>query len=87
MGASARHRGNLAGTQHHNGQLYIVDADSSSCQVKSYGCVLARLRDGTIEFRALGIYRDTCVKVDGVWLFEERRWEAWDADKVTLFGE
>jgi hypothetical protein len=77
----------FAGTQHHNAQIFFVDGDGSTCHVKSYGAVLARLRDGTVQLRALGIYRDTCVKVDGTWLFEERRWEAWDADKISFFGE
>jgi hypothetical protein len=76
-----------AGSQHYNGQILFVEGDSSRCKVKCYSTISFRRRDGSTGIRHLGFYRDTCVNVDGVWLFEERLWAPWDPDKVKEFGQ
>jgi hypothetical protein len=73
------------GSQHYNGQILIESGDGNQCRVRSYSTILFRLRDGTSHFRVLGIYEDTCVKVDGRWLFSERLWERWDPDRVPNY--
>jgi hypothetical protein len=75
-----------AGSQHYNGQILFLEGDGSRCKVKCYSTISFRRRDGSAGIRHLGFYRDTCVKIDGVWLFEDRQWAAWDADKVQEFG-
>jgi hypothetical protein len=73
------------GSQHYNGQLLIESGDGDECHVRSYSTILFRLRDGSSHFRVLGIYEDTCVKVDGQWLFSERLWERWEPDRMANY--
>ena len=75
-----------AGGQHHIGQLLIERAEPSSCWMRSYGRVTVRHRDGTVAFRAFGQYHDHCVQVEGAWLFAERRWATWEADRIGEYG-
>jgi hypothetical protein len=32
--------------------------------------------------RLQGFYRDLCVKVDGVWYFEQRDWDEWHPERI-----
>ena len=75
-----------AGSQHYNGQLLFLSANSARCSLKCYSTIVYRLRDGSAGIRHLGIYRDICVKTDDSWVFEDRQWEAWDPDKMHQFG-
>ncbi len=75
-----------AGSQHYNGQILFLDGDASRCTLKCYSTISFRREDGSTGIRHLGMYRDTCVKVDGRWVFEDRQWRPWEASKVREFA-
>lgn len=74
-----------AGSQHYNGQILFLEGDGSRCKLKCYSTISFRRHDGSTGIRHLGMYRDTCVKLDGRWVFEQRLWEAWDPAKISEF--
>jgi hypothetical protein len=78
-------RDNWAGSQHYNGQILFEDSDDGQCRVRSYSMIVYRLRDGTCNFRHLGLYRDKCEKREGKWYFAERYWQVWDPDKLSEY--
>jgi hypothetical protein len=63
--------------QHYNGQLLFLEGDSRRCRLKSYSTIIYRLGDGRVNFRHLGLCRDTCLNLGDRWVFEERLWEVW----------
>jgi hypothetical protein len=73
------------GRQHYNGNIYVEEGDGNRCKLRTYGEILYRLRDGTSHFRSIGFYRDTCVKIDGEWFFEQRLWEVCEPDEVHKY--
>jgi uncharacterized protein (TIGR02246 family) len=73
------------GIRHHNTQIMFEDGDGSRCKVSCYSMIMFRRRDGSVESRQQGFYRDVFVKIDGLWYFAERRWEEWDMDNMTKY--
>jgi hypothetical protein len=73
------------GRQHYNGQILVEEGDGNRCKTRTYGEILYRERDGSCHFRSIGFYRDTCVKVDGEWMFEQRLWELCDPDGIEKY--
>ncbi len=73
------------GRQHHVDQI-IMGGDTSRVQSRSYCTVTQRGPDGTMQLVYLGRYSDSCVKVDGRWLFEERIVRNWNSEDVRATG-
>ena len=73
------------GYRHHNSQILFEEGDDSRCRVSCYSTIMFRHRDGRVETRLQGIYRDVFVKRDGLWYFAERRWEEWDPDNLEQY--
>jgi uncharacterized protein (TIGR02246 family) len=73
------------GIRHHNTQIMFEAGDGQRCVVSSYNMIMFRRRDGSVESRQQGFYRDVLVKLDGLWYFAERRWEEWDMDNMTKY--
>lgn len=74
------------GRQHWIGQS-LFDGDSERCQVRSYGMVTGRSKDGVSAVRSLGYYTDHLVRVDGKWMFGERVWKRWQGEILSRFFE
>ena len=74
-----------AGIRHHNSQVLFEDGDSERCSVSCYSTIMFLHRDGTVETRLQGFYRDVMEKIDGLWYFAERRWELWDLDRLESY--
>jgi hypothetical protein len=74
-----------AGIRHHNTQIMFEDGDGQRCKVSCYSMIMFRNRDGSVECRQQGFYRDVFVQLDGLWYFGERRWEEWDMDNMTKY--
>ena len=72
------------GRQHWVGQS-LFDGDTERCQVRSYGMVTGRSRDGVSAVRSLGYYTDQLVKANGRWMFAERVWRRWEGDVLSHF--
>jgi hypothetical protein len=60
----------------------IIEGDSSRVSVRSYGQIVQRFADGSCKVVLAGVYRDTCVKVDGRWLFAERLFSEWETTQL-----
>jgi uncharacterized protein (TIGR02246 family) len=73
------------GYRHHNTQIMFEDGDGQRCKVSCYSMIMFRRRDGSVESRQQGFYRDVFVKLEGVWYFAERRWEEWDMDNMAKY--
>jgi uncharacterized protein (TIGR02246 family) len=73
------------GYRHHNTQIMFEEGDAQRCKVSCYSMIMFRNRDGSVESRQQGFYRDVFVKLDGLWYFGERRWEEWDPDNMTKY--
>ena len=73
------------GIRHHNTQIMFEKGDGQRCEVSSYNMIMFRRRDGSVESRQQGFYRDVFVKLDGLWYFEERVWEEWDMDNMAKY--
>ena len=71
------------GRQHHVDQI-IIEGTTTRASARSYCTVTQRLNDGTMQLVYLGRYADTCVKVDGRWLFQERLVRSWDSRDVRV---
>jgi len=74
-----------AGFRHHNTQILFEEGDGSRCKVSCYSTIMVKHRDGTIETRLQGFYRDVMVKIEGLWYFAERRWEQWNLDDLESY--
>jgi uncharacterized protein (TIGR02246 family) len=74
-----------AGFRHHNSQILFEAGDGNRCKVSCYSTIMVKHRDGTIENRLQGYYRDDLVKIDGLWYFAARRWELWDLDNLESY--
>jgi uncharacterized protein (TIGR02246 family) len=59
----------------------VFDGDGERCTVKSM-CFAPRRIENEHSIVFVGYYVDTCVKVDGRWRFEVRRWRPWQGDVV-----
>jgi hypothetical protein len=70
----------------HLAGIPVIDGDAGRCSVRSYSLVLAQNSDGACSIASIVQYLDTCVKVDGRWLFEERIIERLMADdRIDMF--
>ena len=74
-----------AGFRHHNTQVLFEAGDGERCRVSCHSTIMVLHRDGTVETRLQGFYRDVMVKLEGLWYFAERRWELWDLDKLESY--
>jgi uncharacterized protein (TIGR02246 family) len=74
-----------AGFRHHNTQILFEEGDGHSCRVSCYSTIMVLHRDGSVETRLQGFYRDVMVKLEGLWYFAERRWELWDLNKLASY--
>lgn len=74
------HRGELypEPRQHFMGQPWI-EGNSERCVMHMYWIVILRRPDDTRVIKQFGEYIDTCVKVDGRWMVQDRRIEDWPA--------
>ncbi len=72
------HRGELypEPRQHFIGQPWI-EGNSARCVMRLYWIVILRRPDDTRVLKQFGEYIDTCVKIDGRWMVEDRRIEDW----------
>jgi uncharacterized protein (TIGR02246 family) len=74
------------GNRHHNTQILFEEGDATRCRVRSYSTHIYRPEpDAPAVVRLQGWYRDVCVKVDGVWYFEQRDWDEWHAERVLEY--
>jgi len=73
----------FAGRQHHVDQI-IIEGTTTQASARSYCTVTQRLNDGSMQLVYLGRYTDTCVKVDGQWLFQQRIVRSWDSQDVRV---
>jgi hypothetical protein len=62
--------------QHFIGQPWI-EGNSARCVMHMYWIVILRRPDDTRVLKQFGEYVDTCIKVDGRWLVEDRRIDEW----------
>ena len=62
--------------QHFIGQPWI-EGNSARCVMRMYWIVILRRPDDTRVLKQFGEYVDTCVKIDGRWMVEDRRIEDW----------
>ena len=62
--------------QHFMGQPWI-EGNGERCIMHMYWIVILRRPDDTRVIKQFGEYIDTCVKVDGRWMVEDRRIEDW----------
>jgi hypothetical protein len=73
-------RPNRRGGQHHVQHLFVEHADGGSYRVISYWVSIRWDAEGdTRSIRAMGSYVDTCVKVDGQWLIQEKIIDPWNS--------
>jgi hypothetical protein len=73
------------GGQHWVQQLYVEALDGGAVRATSYW-IGANLRDGTAGIGSLGRYIDTCVKVDGHWLIQNKTIDPWNSDNVQTIA-
>lgn len=59
----------------------VFDGGGDRCTVKSM-CFAPRRIENEHAIVFVGYYVDHCVKIDGNWLFERRRWRPWSGDVV-----
>lgn len=64
------------GQQHHASQI-VIEGTGARCSVRSYLIATQRLSTGAAVVYALGSYTDSCVKLDGRWVFEKRIFRLW----------
>jgi hypothetical protein len=69
-------------SQHWMQQMAVESVAASTYRVTSYWALLALdAATGDKTFRSFGSYRDTCVKVDGVWLIKEKLIDPWKSEE------
>lgn len=76
---------NWKGYQHLNTQFLFEEGDATRCIVSCYSTIIRREREGLSGLLLQGFYRSVCVKLDGLWYFAERFWEAWNQDKLDSY--
>ena len=59
----------------------VFDGNAARCTVKSM-CMGPCNVNGQPALAFVGTYVDVCVKVQGCWLFAQRRWRPWDGSTV-----
>lgn len=59
----------------------VFDGDGERCTVRSM-CFAPRRIENEHSIVFVGYYVDTCVKQDGAWRFECRRWRPWQGEVV-----
>jgi len=75
------------GSQHHYNQ-FVMDGDTSRCDVRAYWARLYRLPGTTgSQIIAQGYYTDTVVKVEGGWRFLVKRSHAAHELRERKFGQ
>ncbi len=80
--AEEMHRGPRSpGLQHWVGNS-LFEGTSERCTVQSM-CFAPRRIENEHMIVFVGYYVDTCVKVDGEWKFELRRWRPWSGEVVN----
>ena len=77
--------GGLRKFMHLNTNFVISEATESRCKVISYSILIERASDDERPVRFMGLYNDTCVKVDGQWYFEERFFTEYEPDDKQKF--
>jgi hypothetical protein len=79
---------NRRGGQHHVQHLFVEKADSGSYRVTSYWVSIRWDTEGDQKsIRAMGSYVDTCVKVDGQWLIQEKIIDPWNSATAPIVGK
>jgi uncharacterized protein (TIGR02246 family) len=74
------------GNRHHNTQVLFEAGDDTRCRLRSYSTHIFRPdTDGPGVVRMQGFYRDVCVKLDGVWYFEQREWDEWRPERIEQY--
>lgn len=69
-------------SQHWLQPMAVEGVEPSGYRVTSYWALLALdAQSGDKTFRSFGSYRDTCVKVNGVWLIKEKRIDPWQSEE------
>jgi hypothetical protein len=81
-------RPNRRGGQHHVQHLFVDPVDGGGCHVISYWVSMQWDAAGDRKLiRAMGSYRDTCVKVDGRWLIKEKIIDPWNSATAPVVGQ
>lgn len=76
---------NFPGRQHHVTMPLYEQTDESRCSVKSFIFVTECHGEPPMELRFSGYYEDQLVKLDGEWLFLERKIRLWDGEVLKNF--
>jgi ketosteroid isomerase-like protein len=72
--------------RHHNTQLLFESGDGDRCRLRCYSTHIYRPEPGGPSVvRLQGFYRDVCVKLDGVWYFEQREWDEWQPERIEQY--
>lgn len=78
-------RPNRRGGQHHVQHLFVEPVHDGGYRVFSYWVSMQWEVEGDRKFiRALGSYRDTCVKVDGLWRIQEKIIDPWNSASAPV---
>jgi hypothetical protein len=81
-------RPNRRGGQHHVQHLFVEPAEGGGYCVISYWVSMQWDAEGDRKFlRAMGSYRDTCVKVDGQWRIKEKIIDPWHSASAPVAGQ
>lgn len=81
-------RPNRRGGQHHVQHLFIDAAEGGGYCVTSYWVSLQWDAESDRKgIRAMGSYRDTCVKVQGQWRIQEKIIEPWNSATAPMAGQ
>jgi hypothetical protein len=68
-------------SQHWMQHMAVENVAANTYRVTSYWALLALdAATGDKTFRSFGSYRDTCIKVDGVWLIKEKLIDSWRSE-------
>ena len=80
-------RPNRRGGQHHVQHLFVELAPEEGYRVTSYWVSLQwDAESDTKVIRAMGSYRDTCVKVHDHWLVKEKLIDPWNSRTAPMLG-
>jgi hypothetical protein len=80
-------RPNRRGGQHHVQHLLVEPAGGGSYRVTSYWVSLQWDAESDRKcIRAMGSYRDTCVRVGGQWLIKEKIIDPWNSATAPMVG-
>jgi hypothetical protein len=80
-------RPNRGGGQHHVQHLFVESAEGGGYCVISYWVSIQWDAAGDRKFiRAMGSYRDTCVKIDGQWYIKEKIIDPWNSATAPVAG-